>query len=113
MSDELYHMAQQAASDSRVWFPDTAHSAFFMAACIAGEAGELLNEMKKVERGSHELDDVVHRIKGEMADVFTYLLSLAGLLEVDLQAEYEKKRELNKSRFAFQQLAPFRSGDIA
>lgn len=96
---DLYDMAQIAKEDSQRWFPETSGNLFFTAGCLAGEVGEVLNLLKKVERGSHDMEDVEAKVVEEVADVFTYLLKLAGEMDIDLEQEYKKKRQINEARF--------------
>lgn len=96
---DLYEMAKGAKEDSERWFPATSGNVFFTAACLAGEVGEVLNLLKKVERGSHSVVEVEAKVIEEVADVFTYLLKLAGELGIDLEQEYNKKRQINEARF--------------
>jgi NTP pyrophosphatase (non-canonical NTP hydrolase) len=94
-------MVDQALEDSERWFPSTASNPFFVAACVAGEIGEVLNLLKKVERGSHDwTPEMKSDVEEEVADVFTYLLHLAGTLNMDLEARYYEKREANDIRFS-------------
>lgn len=101
MSEEtLYKLAQGAVADSGTWFPRNAGDVFFTAACLSGEVGEVLNYLKKIERGSDVWDaDMRAKVSEEVADVFTYLLKLAGELDLDLYSAYQKKREINEARF--------------
>lgn len=96
----LYEMAQMAVQDSAKWFPRTDNDPFFSAACMAGEVGEVLNLLKKVVRGSHGYDIVKEDVAEEIADVFTYLLKLAGELNIDLEKVYWEKRNKNDIRFS-------------
>lgn len=98
-NDTLWELGLQAHEDSNKWFPAKAGDVFFNAACLAGEVGEVLNELKKVERGSCSYLAARPKVVDEMADVFTYLLSLAGSMNVDLLDEYNKKRKFNQERF--------------
>lgn len=99
--DALRVLAQAAYKDSREWFPAVADKPFFVAACMAGEVGEVLNLLKKVERGTHRFDQSMRDdVAEELADVFIYMLAFAGCLEIDLLQEYFKKQEANAIRFA-------------
>jgi NTP pyrophosphatase (non-canonical NTP hydrolase) len=89
--------------NSERWFPEL-HAGdldlkIFYALGLAGEVGEVANEIKKGCRG-HVVNGVRHAdIGAELADVFTYLLLLAGELGVDLYAEYVAKRDFNERRW--------------
>jgi len=72
---------------------------------IAGEVGEAANIVKKVVRsvvygrGDVKLGDVKEALAEELTDVFIYVITMAGLLELDLEREFFKKLEKNKQRF--------------
>lgn len=96
----LKHMAEQAAQDSVEWFGDTgAHTLPMVTLCLAGEVGEFANIVKKVARRSLTHEQAEDALKDELADVFTYLLDIAGMMDMDLAEEYYKKREFNERRF--------------
>jgi NTP pyrophosphatase (non-canonical NTP hydrolase) len=98
---EIVDLIDTALMDSERWFPDKAHEPFFVAACMAGEAGEVINLMKKVERGTHTwTPEMKTDVAEEIADVFTYMLGLCGALEINLEEEYHKKRKANDIRFS-------------
>jgi NTP pyrophosphatase (non-canonical NTP hydrolase) len=98
---ELYALGQQALADSRRWFPKTAESIAFTALALGGEVGEVQNIVKKIERGSYQWGDAKVRfdLHMEVADVMTYLVLLAGQLNVDLVQLYNLKRIENEQRF--------------
>jgi NTP pyrophosphatase (non-canonical NTP hydrolase) len=74
------------------------------ALSLAGEAGEVANEIKKVDRGSQSLSDAQVRMKiaMEIDDVFVYLLNIAGVLGIDLGRIHERVRAQNDARFTEQ-----------
>jgi NTP pyrophosphatase (non-canonical NTP hydrolase) len=94
---ELFHMGRGALDDSRRWFPETADSVAFTVLALAGEVGEVANIVKKLERKSLRWTDAKVRmdLHMEVADVFTYLILLAGQLNVDLVKLYDLKRVEN------------------
>lgn len=94
-------MALQANSDSKRWFPNTANDIGFTALCLAGETGEVANEVKKVVRGTADMGDAATRLAiwMELADVFTYLLDLSAMVGCDLEKAYYAKRAHNEKRF--------------
>ena len=98
---EVYHLGRQALADSRRWFPNTSESVAFTCLALAGEVGELCNLVKKIERGTAQWGDakIKYDIHMEVADIFTYLMDLAGQLNVDLVRLYELKRIENERRF--------------
>jgi len=88
--------------DSERWFPElhkenkgTPLYAFY-ALALAGEVGEVANEVKKNIR---EVGGNYGKLGPELADVFTYLLLLADELGINLFLEYLKKREVNEERW--------------
>jgi NTP pyrophosphatase (non-canonical NTP hydrolase) len=107
---EVAVTSQQCVEDSERWFGDTISvepgqvPLPFFALCLAGEVGEFCNIVKKVERGSLDIREsrVRFDMTMELADVYTYLCLIAGLMGVDLQHAYEYKRTVNEKRFAEQ-----------
>lgn len=95
----LKELANQCDSDSHFWFPNTANDLFYMAACMVGEAGETLNEAKKVRRGTHSMDEQRAKILEEAADTMVYMLNIFGMLDADPEFWYDIVREKNKARF--------------
>lgn len=77
----------------------------YLTNALAGEVGEAANLVKKVVRsvvygrGDLRLDDVKQELAEEIADVFTYLLTIASLLGLDLEKTYLQKLEKNRKRF--------------
>ncbi|MFZ8809628.1 MAG: MazG nucleotide pyrophosphohydrolase domain-containing protein [Pyrobaculum sp.] len=77
----------------------------YLTNALAGEVGEVANLVKKVVRsvvygrGDLRLDNVRQELAEEIADVFTYLLTIAGLLGLDLEKTYLQKLEKNRKRF--------------
>lgn len=95
---------ESAVKDNEDWFPKVAANPFFMTACLAGEVGEVLNLLKKVERGTHPWNDEMReQVIEELADAFTYLVSVAGILKADLAEAYWAKRQINATRFSARQ----------
>lgn len=95
---------------SKAWFPGVhaspvAMRLYHLATGAAGEAGELLNKVKKWGRGMlPDLDTPPHAghvdaIADEMADVLVYLLVLAEELDIDLGDAMERKVRSNHDRF--------------
>lgn len=98
-----YMRSQQCVEDSERWFGDTyAHASVpHHTLALCGEVGELANIIKKIERGSLSIEDVKvrHHIAMEMADIYVYLLNLAGLMHIDLEKAYDLVRTQNEQRF--------------
>jgi NTP pyrophosphatase (non-canonical NTP hydrolase) len=105
-------LVKQCVKDSTEWFPEAAdatatdlearrRAGMHHALALCGEAGEVANWMKKMDRGSYDFDNEIfqHSIKEEIVDVFIYILNLAGLFEMDLLKAYVSKRDKNVKRF--------------
>jgi NTP pyrophosphatase (non-canonical NTP hydrolase) len=67
--------------------------------CLYGEIGEVSNIVKKVVRGDFSLESKREAIEEELADVFIYLIKIAGQLDVDLESNFIKKMSKNKEKF--------------
>lgn len=91
--------SEEAYRDNLRWFPKLADDIRHHGLGLAGEAGEVANEIKKYDRGSQELDKLRERVGGELADVLVYVFSIAAILEIDLEEAYDKKRKFNEERF--------------
>lgn len=94
-------VALQCVEDSNRWWPDQTPTVPFVSLCLAGEVGEICNVVKKIERGSLSFEDPHTRylLHMELADAYTYLHLLFGLLRVDPEAAYKMKRTENERRF--------------
>lgn len=100
-----YMRSLECVEDSRRWFGDVgggvAQSVPHHTLSLCGEVGEFANIIKKIERGS--LDLGMARVRNEMAmelaDIYIYLLNIAGLLHIDLEKAYDMKRTTNEKRF--------------
>lgn len=77
----------------------------YLTNALAGEVGEAANLVKKVVRsvvyghGDLRLEDVRREVEEEITDVFIYVLTIAGLLGMDLEKAYFEKLEKNEKRF--------------
>lgn len=79
----------------------------YIATCLGGETGELLNKVKKSFRvkyytKGHAEENVEEHIKEEVADVLYYIARLAALLEIDMEKEFMKKMDENIKRYGTQ-----------
>ncbi|MFV2196709.1 nucleotide pyrophosphohydrolase [Nocardiopsis sp. LOL_012] len=88
-------------AEVRDWGP--AHTPKNLAMALAGEAGELVAEFQWLteEESGRVMDDPerAEAVRLEMADVFCYLLRLADVLGVDLDAAVREKTAINEHRF--------------
>jgi NTP pyrophosphatase (non-canonical NTP hydrolase) len=99
----LSFLERQALEDSQRWFGDVAnsHSLSHHVLALCGEAGELANVVKKIERGSLDQRSAatMMMLNMETVDVFTYTLNIAGLLGLDLDKGNQYTRAANEKRF--------------
>lgn len=98
----------RAFRDARDWAQF--HDAKNVAAALAVEAGELLEiflwkEKSEIEQKMKDDPTFKGKVKEELADVFTYVLTMANSLEVDLtditrekMAKSEKKYPIEKAK---------------
>ena len=70
----------------------------FLSIALAEEAGEVCGVVKKHWRGSMTFEEMLPKIREEMADVRIYLEALAWRLNTDLDKEVQKKLEEVKTR---------------
>lgn len=109
----LPELGDQVLADSRFWFgnhddDDLWREAVHFALGIGGESGEVLDVIKKADvcggfmpscdkhaDGKHSIES----LGAEMADLLIYLVGMAALLGVDLEAEYARKRAVNIERW--------------
>lgn len=88
-----------AFARERDWEPF--HSPKNLSMALAGEAGELLAHFQWLtEAQSRSLDaEKTHAVSLEMADIYIYLLRLAQVLGVDLDAAAREKIRINDRRY--------------
>jgi NTP pyrophosphatase (non-canonical NTP hydrolase) len=79
------------------------HTPKNLAMALSGEAGEVasLFQWLTPEESVRIMarPDRAHRVRGELADVFAYLLQLADVLDVDLADALHRKVALNEERY--------------
>lgn len=111
----LADLQAQATRNSMRWFPelhqrDRWQQIVHQALGLTGEAGEVANLVKKLNRldadtvmdalafgGEHA--DQLTALADELADVFTYTLNLATLLGVDLESRFQAKQAVCEQRW--------------
>ena len=99
--DNVLDIQRQCIADSEEWFPKTSHDLVYMGLALSGEVGEFCNKLKKVERGSVDLDSEARlELILELTDVFIYLCNCAAILNADLGKAYDYKRKVNIGRFS-------------
>ena len=76
----------------------------FLGVALSGEVGEFNNLIKKLYRSKfykkENLENIDEKIREEFIDIFIYLLTIAIILNIDIEKEFIKKLEINKKRFA-------------
>lgn len=76
----------------------------YVGLALAGEVGELCNQIKKTRRlllQGERLEEVdLGELQREVADIFAYLLKLSNLMGWDLEKLYLEKMQENELRFA-------------
>jgi len=102
----LDHLADEALENSKAWLPGW-HEDLPMPLSVGyalgfgGEAGEVLNKVKKVYRdrkqpgAEQRLEDVAE----EMGDALTYWLLLMKEMDLDVLTAYRRKVAFNDGRF--------------
>ena len=101
MDLEQYQNKLAKFAKERNW--DQFHSPKNLSMALSGEVGELVElfqwlteEKSKIESLG---DDMVSRVKEELADIFIYLLRLADKLNVDLEAAVRNKINVNTAKY--------------
>jgi NTP pyrophosphatase (non-canonical NTP hydrolase) len=98
-------LAARMRADSEHWFPALHTGArsdvpLFMhyALGLIGEAGEVANVVKKLNRDGYTADRYAD-LGAELADVLIYLLLLADEVDIDIVEAYRAKRQRNIERW--------------
>ena len=103
MSGPLSTLGKAMLSDSERWFPvlhGGRHAAVtHFALGLGGEVGEVLNLIKKVNRHDFSYPEIKEALSLELADVITYLLDLATVLEIDMDVAVAEKRSICAARW--------------
>ncbi len=94
----LYEIMVQCDEDGKRWFGEPVNLTVLCFGLV-GEAGEFIDGVKKVMRGSHTMEEVYPGLCEELIDLFVYVCATAATLGIDLPLEYERKREINEQRF--------------
>lgn len=101
-------MSLQALQDQLADFADRRdwgrfHTPRNLVLALTGEAGELAAEFQWLTEAEAErvMDDPdkARAVRHELADVLSYLLRLATVLDVDLEAALKEKIAINEDRF--------------
>lgn len=100
---ELEELATRVRLFARARDWEQFHTPKNLSMALAGEVGELLAELQWLteEQAANIMADdaAAVRVRGEMADVFIYLLRLADVLAIDLRTAVESKLDDNERRY--------------
>lgn len=95
----LRDIQSREESDSSHYWPDHQEGHEYLGICLAGEVGEVCNELKKYSRSTYDWLDIKSKLESELPDVLIYLVMLAEFFDIDLEEAYEKKKEYNDRRY--------------
>ncbi len=78
---------QERAQDT-AHYPNVGENYMYVALGLAGEAGEIANKIKKIERdfGGVITDEVREMVQAELGDLLWYTAQLSSELGLDLEA---------------------------
>lgn len=109
---DIDELQKKAFENSKRWFP-TLHEQdpivilMYMACGLGGEAGEAVDDIKKLARTAFRLGypvesveqrEIIAKLKVELGDVFAYLANIAELINASIGDEYETKAIYNETR---------------
>jgi NTP pyrophosphatase (non-canonical NTP hydrolase) len=90
---------KEMQDDSARWFPNGGRDLVVLVLGLVGEAGEVADQLKKYLRDPVDWDGRLDKMMVEIIDVFHYWCLLVGLLDIDVDEVYRKKREHNIQRY--------------
>jgi len=98
---DLTTIFKQCSTDSDNWFgEEVSHSLAHHVLALCGESGELANLVKKVQRGSLEMNaETRFKMVMEATDVFIYVMNIFACLQYHPAYAYKVKTEENHARF--------------
>ncbi len=104
---DLNNYVDQVMQESEDWgfnVEPTRQALLLEAVCLAGEVGELCNNIKKLQRPPQLLnaasyDALVAASHEELVDVLIYWCKLASFLGMDIDAAWDKKHEALHKRW--------------
>lgn len=100
--NEFQLMSHKRTAKSKEYEKGNIDAEYFFIA-TAGEAGELMNKLKKSKRGDYEEcghSGMVEMFGNELDDVITYALLAMSELGLDAEATIMKKYEIVNQRLA-------------
>lgn len=102
----LKDLMEEQARNTERWFPNAVGDLRHMALGLAGEAGEVANIVKKIDRGDFKWDDPMYSdatvresLADEVTDVLVYVLNLYKIIGLDPDELLKSKTEYNRQRF--------------
>lgn len=90
---------QRQAADFAI-YPNRYNNPTYPVLGLTGEAGEIANKVKKLQRDGLYLDDIWEDIHAELGDVLWYLAALADEFGMDLDIVAEQNLDKLRSRKA-------------
>ena len=99
----LKEIQNEIMEDNHNFFSDMAYDLEHHVLGLCGEAGEVADLVKKRQRRSPGFTEsnpkFTEALETEVVDVFIYIMSIAAILEMDMEKEYDRKRAYNRNRF--------------
>lgn len=99
----LVEIQELEYGDVKDYFPELAKDVeqliLHMGLSLAGEVGEVANELKKWHRGDFGFIDLQTRLGKELPDILIYLVLLAGAMNINLEEVWAIKKEFNDKRY--------------
>ncbi len=88
----MHFKEYQKHTADTAFYPNVGSNYMYPALGLAGEAGEISNKVKKIERdfGGIITDEVRDMVKGEIGDLLWYAAQLSSELGLDLEAIAEE-----------------------
>ena len=103
-ADRLHELADKILQASQEWFPDiytrdTLACLIHATLGVTGEAGELANYIKKINRKGELDEHLLGAAIFEAADTIIYCLLFLAMLDVDPYDVIAEKHGMNELRF--------------
>lgn len=103
--DSLRDIQVEVHSDTHAWWDGDnaiADNLPHQAMALAGEVGELIKVIKKIQRKQLDISEphVQTMLIDETVDCLYYVVGVANILNIDLGECYSIKRTINVERFA-------------
>lgn len=104
--DPFSRLCDAAFERQGMWDPEGKFGPLFFAVEFGGEAGEILNEVKKLERqkiGAVGSRTDMSKLEEELGDGLITLINLANVYRIDLVEAARKKFNAGSERHGFPQ----------